>query len=580
MLKFLSFSVLMALTVSAFSQGTNIPLGSEAYTYIQRFDVKYSKILPTEHVADHPYFRSKVAHTAEALLLSNLSFDKVQQYQLQWLTDENPEWLDSMKSSTHRPLWKFYQEPASLAVINSRPKGIFDIRFNPMLEVHVGSQLGYGFVFSRAIGVEVRGNIKHVFNFYFNATGNSARLPQYITNYTQNAAYNSNFAFLSGEAYWKQYSSSLFGFKDGVDYFDARGYVNVNILKYINITFGRDKNFIGDGIRSLFLSDNSAPYLFLKFNLDLGRFHYQSLFTQLTSQYVRGADQFLPQKYAAFHHLSIQATHWLDLGLFEGVIFSRPNTFELQYLNPIIFYRAVEHALGSPDNELLGGNFKANIAHHASIYGQLLLDEFNFTHFFKGDGWWANKWGLQLGFKYIDIVPHLDGQVEFNYVRPFTYTHEDTIINYTNYNQPLAHPLGANFYEFIFSLRLQPAPKLTFTLKYVVARMGDDTGVASGDRYAPYANFGGDILKPTNEIGAVNSPTLLGNKLGQGGKGFLNLVQLVGTYEIWHNVYLDAEITYRSRTSTSSLNNPTPTGSAAIIQIGGRWNISRKNYLF
>ncbi len=39
------------------------------------------------------------------------------------------------------------------------------------------------------------------------------------------------------------------------DYFDARGYFTFNVTKYIDVAFGYDKNFIGNGHRSLLLSD-------------------------------------------------------------------------------------------------------------------------------------------------------------------------------------------------------------------------------------------------------------------------------------------------------------------------------------
>ena len=55
----------------------------------------------------------------------------------------------------------------------------------------------------------------------------------------------------------------------------------------------------------------------------------------------------------------------------------------------------------------------------------------------------------KLGGKYFDAftVKNLDLQGEMNMVRPYTYTHYDSTANYTHYNQPLAHPLGAGFAE-------------------------------------------------------------------------------------------------------------------------------------
>lgn len=565
--------VLAAFSFSAFAQGTFVPLNSDAHTYLDRLDIKYSKIVPIQHTADKPFYRGDAAKVAETLLLSNLRFNKSQQFQLQYLVDDNAEWTDSIISKTRKPLWKFYREPASFLHVTSKKRGVFDLRFNPVIDVKVGSETYNGrFIFQRVIGLEVRGNIKKVFSFYFNVLGSSARPPKYIAQKVAASPYN-QYSYVPGQAYWKDYSSKIFKFNDGIDYFDARGYVNVHLLKHINISFGRDKFFIGNGQRSLFLSDFSAPYLFLKTDIDIWRFKYQSIIAELTNQYVRGSDRLLPKKYMAVHHLSMQPTHWLNLGLFESVIMQRSNHFELQYLNPIIFYRSVEHALGSPDNVMIGGDYKMNFINHLSIYGQFLFDELNVKNFFKGNGWWANKWAVQVGIKYIDIVPNLDAQAEFNYVRPFTYTHNDET-NFTHYNQPLAHPLGANFYEFILNLRYQPIPRLSFNAKYIYARVGNDTlslGILS--------NVGGDIFQGTGQGGSLVTQDF-GNKVGQGAKGNINYFQLLASYQVWHNIYFDLELLARNRTTLKSTNNPIVSTSTFLFSIGARMNIPYKRYEF
>ncbi len=594
--------LILVFTIAVFfsqSQGTFINLGTDAYTYLDRIDIKYSKIVPVQHIGDKPFFRGNAAKVAETLLLSNLKFKPVQQFQLQYLVDENGEWLDSMKSKTKRPLLKvMYREPASFAHVSSKKKGLFDIRFNPVFDLKVGMESeDKRFVFQRVAGLEVRGNIKRIFSFYFNAYGNSARLPKYVTDNINNAKYSRPYAgtdsvtsrppdnlFVPGQAYWKDYSSKIFKFSDGIDYFDARGYINVNVLKYLNLSFGRDKFFIGNGQRSLLLSDNAAPYLFLRFNMNIWRFNYTNLFAELTSQYVRGGDQLLSKKYMAVHHLSIQATHWLNVGLFEAVIMQRSNHFELQYLNPIIFYRAVEHSLGSPDNVLIGIDWKMNFVNHLSLYGQFVLDEFNFKEMSKRSGWWANKWALQIGLKYIDIAPNLDAQVEFNMARPFIYTHggnsDGSNINYTHHNQALAHPLGANFYEFILNVRYQPIPRFAMNAKFFVARVGDDTIMAM-DPNGKYAisHYGSDILRPSNG-GIVTQD--YNNKIGQGAKGTISYMQLLMSYQPWHNIYVDAELTYRGK-SGKKPQNPL---SAALLEyhstfmfsVGLRMNIAYRSY--
>ncbi len=180
---------------------------------------------------------------------------------------------------------------------------------------------------------------------------------------------------------------------------------------------------------------------------------------ELISQYARITDYQYPKKYAVVHHLSYNAAKWLNLGLYENVVFSRADYFDFSYLNPVIFLVSAQQQNGSPDKTTAGIDFKANIGHSTQFYGQLVINEFVFSQILHySRGWWGNKQGLQLGFKYIDIfnVKNLDLQIETNLVRPYTYSHNDTVSNYSHYNQPLAHPLGSNFSEFIVIARYQP----------------------------------------------------------------------------------------------------------------------------
>jgi hypothetical protein len=557
------------MSLASFSQGTYVPLGGDTYDYIDRLDIKYGRVLPMIHTGSKPYLRGEVARMAETLHFSNLKQNKVNEFQIQYLMDDSPEWLDSVSSKTRRPLFKkLYREPASFAHVESKKKGLFDLRINPQIDVHVAGESNHSrFVFYRNLGVEFRGNIKKILSFYVSASGGAERAPSYASA----KSYDDPFAYVSGESYYKNYTSRLFKFNDGTDWFDARGYVNVNVLDYLNITFGRDKHFWGNGQRSLFLSDNSGPMLFLKYKLSFWRIEYISMITQLTnpdSTSSGSVDGTYKQKYGAFHKLNIKITHWLDFGLFEGVISRRAgNNLDPSYLNPIIFYRAVEHALGSPDNEFIGADFKANAFNHMSIYGQLMLDEFNVGHLIKGDGWRDNKYGIQLGLKYIDIVPNLDAQLEFNMVRPFTYSHPGDL-SYTNYNQPLGHPLGANFYEVIAQLHYQPKPRWAVNLKLIVARVGDDTTLVQNGLPGGLSNYGGDILRTDPATKDY------GNHIGQGAAATLAYINFRASYQPWHNIYVDLETFYRNKSSAYKAYST----STFYFGVGVRMNLAQRKY--
>jgi hypothetical protein len=162
--------------------------------------------------------------------------------------------------------------------------------------------------------------------------------------------------------------------------------------KSIDFQFAYDKVFIGNGIRSLILSDGSNDMLFLKINTRFWKFQYYNLFAQLVSSYQRGPDYLRPQKYMTLHYLDFQATKWLNIGLFEDVMFGRSSGFDLNYLNPIIFYRSVEQQLGSPDKVTLGGNIKANVFKNTQLYSQIIINEFVMKEVLRyRDGYYANK---------------------------------------------------------------------------------------------------------------------------------------------------------------------------------------------
>jgi hypothetical protein len=280
----------------------------------------------------------------------------------------------------------------------------------------------------------------------------------------------------------------------GYDSWDARGSIYVKPTKYLDVQLGHDKIFIGNGYRSLFISDQSASHAYLNLNLRAWKFNYSSRVMELQPQYTRrglGDDTLLWKKYATIHYLSFNAPKWLTIGLFEGVVYGRQNRFEINYLNPVIFLRAAELNVGSPDNSFIGFDIKANLAKRVQVYGQVMLDEF-YTKFIRDrKGWWGNKWAFQAGLKYIDVlgVKNLDLQLENNWIRPFTYSHFDTVANYTHYNQPLAHPLHSNVKEYIAIAKYQPAPKWYMQLTSIYWRRGVDVNGV---------NYGNNIFKDSD----------------------------------------------------------------------------------
>ena len=263
------------------------------------------------------------------------------------------------------------------------------------------------------------------------------------------------------------------------------------------------------------------------------------------------------------HHLSMNVSKSVNIGLFEGVMFGRSDHFEFQYLNPIIFYRHVEGTIGSPDNAVAGLDFKINVKKRVQFYGQFLLDEFILSKIKNDPSNWVNKFGIQLGAKYIDAfgIKNLDLQAEINRVRPFTYSHFDTINNYTHYNQPLAHPLGANFQEVIGIVRYQPFPKWNLYARAIYFYKGLDTA---------NANFGGNIFKSY-----LTRLSDAGFNVGSGNKATCLNATLNVSYEFRQNLFFEAGVQNRNYKLASGYKDNSVSFSAGI-----RLNIYKREYNF
>ncbi|MEM7162678.1 MAG: hypothetical protein AAF487_09605, partial [Bacteroidota bacterium] len=231
-------------------------------------------------------------------------------------------------------------------------------------------------------------------------------------------------------------------------YFQAfEGYISYSPDHIFNIELGRGRHFFGDGINSLFLSSNSNAYPYFKLSTKVWNIKYVNLFSWHRDIRLDPLNkgEWL-NKFSATHFLSWNVSQEVSLSLFETIIWAARDSlnnrgFDLNYINPVIFYRPIEFSLGSADNAMIGLGLKWRASEHWAFYGQWHLDEFLLSNFLNGDGWWANKFGAQVGLSRFNAfgVENLNLKSEFNLVRPFTYSHGNVTQNYGHFNQSLAH---------------------------------------------------------------------------------------------------------------------------------------------
>lgn len=530
-IKLLFRLVLSLIPLTAVAQSTYIRTGSPEYQLLDRLEIK---LRPEELNQSFvkPYSKGSIYSSVMGILKDSSQTNKLSAIDLYNFN----KFLNGSKLDT--TVNKYGKNKGGFWAIDPVSRLKFSKESNSEKDPFIAS-----------VGVDVRGFIFKKVGINLYTTANSERLPGYLDSWT--SRYN---AVPGIGTYTAKSGGSVF-------YMDIRGSIQTPVTKYIDLQLGYDRLFLGNGYRSLFLSDGSNSSAFFKINTKIWKLNFQSLYMKLTPQ--EGIVNGDYKKFLRINTLGIDATKWLNISVFDAVVLRRENGFDLNYILPVTFLRAMEQQSGSPDNAMLGLNVKANIAGKVQVYAQGLLDEFKLSEIKAGTGWWANKFGYQLGFKYVDAfgLKNMDIQIETNRIRPFTFTHYDSVSNYSHSNQPLAHPLGANFQEFIGIIRYQPFKKLHLNATMVYYKQGlDSLGFTTGN----------NVLIDYND-----RPRSYGWEVGSGNKATCLYFSGNASYELYNDLFIEASVTNRYfKTELTGNRNTT------LVSLGFRWNINRREFDF
>ena len=554
------FSFILVITALATqAQSVYAPYNKNYYNLIDRYEIKNGSFVPNMHTSYKEYRRDDVVNLLDSLYKDTTSFSKVDHFNLDYLYADNWQYNDKGKEVSKKPFLKhFYTTKSDIYSVNTKD---FKLRVNPVIYWQGGKENNNpNRQYINTRGVQVEGSIDNKIGFYTFMADNQAVLPYYV-----NDQINKHKTYF-GEGFLKRARKDGVIIPGSVDFFTARGYFTFKATKHINGQFGHGKHFIGNGYRSLILSDNATNYLYLRMNTKIWKFNYTNLFAEMNADNDQGSDRVIEKKYLAFHHLSLNLLKNLNVGLWESIPFGRNRRyFELQYLNPIIFYRSIEQQVGSGDNAILGMDMHWNFLKHGQIYSQIVLDEFFLSHLRARDKWWANKQAIQLGAKYIDAfgLSNLDLQGEWNYIRPYTYSHKNNYTSYTHYLQPLAHPLGANLRELIGIVRYQPLPRLNLEAKIISTDVGLDFDSVS---------YGSNPM--VSNLNKVKRPGDLGHHLLQGNHVLIKKMDFTASYMLKHNLFFDFNVIIRNYDSEIDSEDTKST----IIGGAMRWNIGQRRH--
>ncbi len=367
---------------------------------------------------------------------------------------------------------------------------------NPIINIEQGFGSGEAIPFYQSGGLQILSNINSNLSVRFSVYGSHQRFS--IFEQTQ----------IDSTGYLPETGSRYRNFGNRYTFLNWRGSVSYQAGQYFHLQVGKESNFWGDGYRSLLLSDNVASYPFVKLTASTGKLTYIVLY-----QFLKDVDTNIPgypeeNKYSTSHFLSWNIGKRININLFETVMWrdkmdnGGKRGYDFNYINPIIFFRPLEFETGSADNMLMGGGFRIRTFANIHLYGQLILDEFKLDELRAKSGWWANKYGYQLGVKAYDLlnIKNLFVRAEYNLVRPFTYSHGSSAKNYGHLYRPLAHPLGANFKEYIGEVNYR-IKRWQFGLKTILSKVGTDADSTNMGQniyrsYKDYKkNYGNSILQ-------------------------------------------------------------------------------------
>ena len=118
-------------------------------------------------------------------------------------------------------------------------------------------------------GYIIEGDLGQKISFFSSFRENQAVFPSYIHEYVLSNK------VVPGQGYAREFKDT------GFDYAMASGYFGIKPAKNFVVQFGHGKHFIGDGYRSLLLSDNAFNYPFLRIQTSFWKMQYTNLYVEM-----------------------------------------------------------------------------------------------------------------------------------------------------------------------------------------------------------------------------------------------------------------------------------------------------------
>ncbi len=494
------FVLCAIVTLSA--QTVSVPLSYWGYDAVERWEVRglisnaftsskpFSRLEMAEYIADawKTYRESPEKFTrTDVEQLSYLSFDFAEELKSYDLPPADGTWEPRLRKVFRKQPLKFFNK---LFYTNYRNGLSFhhnefnlyaDLVLNTSSQQLLDSLPGRFRQSGWSNGVLFRGNLGHYVGFYFNLTDNHMQdqrwqgqtIPYEVlqeSGYPQLAARGDNGTF---------------------DFDENAATLTFN-YKYFYLVYGREYNQWGVGHNgNLMLSTNAPLYDQIKFVVRYWRFKYTHLtaFLEYISPEARRSIKSQPyiSQYWSGNRLDLDLGRGWQIGLSEAIIYGdRP--LQVGYLNPLSFFKSLEHFYGDLDNGSLSLEFQWRALPGLKLYGEWFIDDITTGQL--GSNFYGNKFAWQGGFFLVNpfSLPDVDFLVEYTRIKPYVYSQSYRDYNkYKHYDTILGDFIGPNSDDWYFRLRRRFGKFLEIGLDYEQYRHGSNPA----DR-----NVGGDPDQP------------------------------------------------------------------------------------
>ncbi len=314
----------------------------------------------------------------------------------------------------------------------------FNLDINPIFNFSYGKDIidtATARVSYNTRGIWIRGELGKKLFFETAFIENQSFMERYVYNWAFYAS------VVPGQGRWKNFKGG------GYDYASSYGVLHYAASKNFFVRLGHGKQKIGNGYRSLLLSDNAFNYPYVQFTASFfkNKIQFSQTYALLMnlndggSKTPPGTERIFQKKAATFQHLSWHTSKYLDVYLFQGTIWKATdssNTMHLDplYANPVMFTNLAKFGFNNVNHILVGGGFEARPLNKLAVYSQFMYDGKSAAN--------EDNSGFQGGIKYFDALGlrNLFMQAEYNRLNGSAYYSSKSAQDYSHYNQVLTTP--------------------------------------------------------------------------------------------------------------------------------------------